>query len=520
VEATLNLPNDDSLTHLLVTVAGGGAGYVQSPEFPNPGGSSGGGTVGEFGTYGSGGAGTVDNQASGATGGGLSAISNGTNKSAGEGMDLSDVIIVAGGGGGGGNDGNTDATPGGDAGDNGNAAGGKGAATKEDIGAAGGGSDGAGGAAGTLDNSSGRGNAGKAGKDFDGSTWGAGGGVASNSYSSSGGAGYGGGGSSAPTINASSAAGGSYANANYATNEQFTPASNGGAAATDGGDGSVQLTFYAAPSVTTVAASSVGNSSATIEAAVNAQGLDTSALSLKYATDEATVAAGEGTAASVSPAQVTGSSDTTVTADVSGLSPGTTYYYRASATNSDGTTHGSTLSFTTTSPDPAPAPSGGGSAPAPAAPQPAPASTEPASVPSRPNTSTPTPSQSPLPPANPASSQVISRSVTLVGVETATRAQPRAMLNTPGQRIGKAPRVRATAGEPVKLIVQEGLEASERYEVLIKRRGGSYNELATVETDPAGAVQLPVVQFERTGTFVVAIRSSDSIAYVKLRVRG
>jgi len=49
---------------------------------------------------------------------------------------------------------------------------------------------------------------------------------------------------------------------------------------------------------------------------------------------------------------------------------------------------------------------------------------------------------------------------------------------------------------------------------------GEYNELATVETDPAGAVQLPVVQFERTGIFVVAIRSSYSIAYVKLRVRG
>ena len=94
------------------------------------------------------------------------------------------------------------------------------------------------------------------------------------------------------------------------------------------------------------------------------------------------------------------------------------------------------------------------------------------------------------------------------------------MLNAPGQRIGKAPRVRATVGEPVKLIVQEGLAASERYEVLIKRRGGEYNELAKVESDPAGAVQLPVVQFERTGTFVVAIRSSDSIAYVKLRVRG
>jgi len=431
-------------------------------------------------------------------------------------MVLSDLIIIAGGGGGGGG---AESTQGGDAGALSDPSRGNGAVTKGDIDAAGGGSDGAGGAAGKLDSGLGSGNA---GKDFDGSTWGAGGSAASGSPSSSGGAGYGGGGSSAATVYASSAAGGSYANINYVTSEEFTPDSNGGAADTDGGNGSVGLYFYAAPSVTTVAASSVGNSSATIEATVNAQGRNTSALSLKYATDEATVNGGGGTPASISPTEALGASETTVTADLTGLSPGTTYYYRASATNSGGTTHGSTLSFTTTAPDPdpAPAPSGGGSGSAPSAPQPAPASTEPASMPSGPNTSTPTPSQSPLPPANPASSQVISRSVTLVGVETATRAQPRAMLNTPGQRIGKAPRVRATAGEPVKLIVQEGLAASERYEVLIKRRGGSYNELATVETDPAGAVQLPVVQFERTGTFVVAIRSSDSIAYVKLRVRG
>ena len=47
------------------------------------------------------------------------------------------------------------------------------------------------------------------------------------------------------------------------------------------------------------------------------------------------------------PASATGSSDTAVSAALSGLTPNTTYYYRIVATNSAGTTNGAQQIFTT-----------------------------------------------------------------------------------------------------------------------------------------------------------------------------
>jgi hypothetical protein len=49
----------------------------------------------------------------------------------------------------------------------------------------------------------------------------------------------------------------------------------------------------------------------------------------------------------ITPTQATGSSNTTVTANLTDLQPSTTYYFRAAATNPDGTGYGSVLSFTT-----------------------------------------------------------------------------------------------------------------------------------------------------------------------------
>jgi hypothetical protein len=50
------------------------------------------------------------------------------------------------------------------------------------------------------------------------------------------------------------------------------------------------------------------------------------------------------------PDTVSGSSDTLVSANLAGLVPGTTYYFRVVATNSSGTTHGEEHSFTTLKP--------------------------------------------------------------------------------------------------------------------------------------------------------------------------
>jgi hypothetical protein len=103
-----------------------------------------------------------------------------------------------------------------------------------------------------------------------------------------------------------------------------------------------------APTTTTNAATSIGDTTATLNATVNANGADTTALTLRYSTSADSVA--EGISPSVTPSSVTGSTDTTVSALLTGLSPGTTYFFRVLATNSSGTNFGETLSFTTADP--------------------------------------------------------------------------------------------------------------------------------------------------------------------------
>ena len=123
--------------------------------------------------------------------------------------------------------------------------------------------------------------------------------------------------------------------------------------ATEAGD----ATFQPAPSVTrsfaisdvptttTSAATAVTRLAATLNATVNAQDKD-AATSFCYGTasnlNGCTSTAG-------TPTTVTGTTATAVSAGVTGLLPSTQYYFRASATNVNGTTTGSTLSFTTAS---------------------------------------------------------------------------------------------------------------------------------------------------------------------------
>ena len=97
------------------------------------------------------------------------------------------------------------------------------------------------------------------------------------------------------------------------------------------------------PTVATNEATLVSTSSATLNATVNANLFDT-AVSFSYATKadlSGAIVAATGT-------PVTGSTDKTSTAALTSLKPATKYYYRASATNSIGTSTGEIKNFTTT----------------------------------------------------------------------------------------------------------------------------------------------------------------------------
>jgi phosphodiesterase/alkaline phosphatase D-like protein len=97
------------------------------------------------------------------------------------------------------------------------------------------------------------------------------------------------------------------------------------------------------PSATTGAASGVTNTTATIAGSVNPNGLDTSyhfeyGTTPSYGTSTTAVDDGSGTGTD------------SVNAALSGLTQGTTYYYRLVATSVGGTTNGSQGTFTTTQP--------------------------------------------------------------------------------------------------------------------------------------------------------------------------
>ncbi len=95
------------------------------------------------------------------------------------------------------------------------------------------------------------------------------------------------------------------------------------------------------PAATTQAATAVGTASATLNGQVNANGASTT-VTFEYGP---TAAYGSTVTAAQSP--VTGSSNTAVSADISGLASGATYHFRVVAQNAGGTTYGGDLTFTT-----------------------------------------------------------------------------------------------------------------------------------------------------------------------------
>ena len=110
-----------------------------------------------------------------------------------------------------------------------------------------------------------------------------------------------------------------------------------------GGVGAITITIAAlVPAVAVGTSSSVSLSGATVETSVIAKGASTS-ITVEYGVDAALATK---TSVSVSGTR-TGIAASAVSHDLTGLNPGTNYYFRFVATNSVGTTLGSISSFTT-----------------------------------------------------------------------------------------------------------------------------------------------------------------------------
>ena len=97
------------------------------------------------------------------------------------------------------------------------------------------------------------------------------------------------------------------------------------------------------PSATTLAATAIGTTGATLNGTVNPSNNSTAA-SFDYGTDTAYGANVPGT-----PTPLTGSSATAVSAVLTGLTPGTTYHFRVNGANAAGTGHGNDVTFQTIS---------------------------------------------------------------------------------------------------------------------------------------------------------------------------
>jgi len=101
-----------------------------------------------------------------------------------------------------------------------------------------------------------------------------------------------------------------------------------------------------APAATSTAASSITSAGAILNGTVNANNAST-AVTFEYGTSTS-----YGTSVTASQSPVTGKTATTVSYTLTGLTPNTTYRYRVIGVNSEGTTNGGDMSFTTLVPNP------------------------------------------------------------------------------------------------------------------------------------------------------------------------
>jgi hypothetical protein len=114
------------------------------------------------------------------------------------------------------------------------------------------------------------------------------------------------------------------------------------AGGTSPGDEQTFTTLPEAPSVTTGAASSITQTTATLNALVNPNGEPVTECKLEYGT---TTSYGSSAPCGVSPGS--GHSDVAVSASITALAAATSYHYRVLATNAQGTGEGSDQTFTT-----------------------------------------------------------------------------------------------------------------------------------------------------------------------------
>jgi uncharacterized protein (TIGR02145 family) len=127
------------------------------------------------------------------------------------------------------------------------------------------------------------------------------------------------------------AAGTSYHIRAYATNS----------AGTAYGEDMTFVTLGQAPLATTLAATNITSSGATLNGTITANDLATT-VTFEYGTTTS-----YGLTANATPSEVTGNAATNASANISGLSPGVTYHFRIKAINSLGTVYGSDLTFMT-----------------------------------------------------------------------------------------------------------------------------------------------------------------------------
>jgi len=110
-------------------------------------------------------------------------------------------------------------------------------------------------------------------------------------------------------------------------------------------DFSWSVPSFSAPTVSTATASSIAASSATLGGNVTSNGGATvTTRGVVYSSSDATPTLGEGGVTNL----VSGSGTGSFSEEASGLSPATTYYYQAYATNSVGTSYGGVQTFSTT----------------------------------------------------------------------------------------------------------------------------------------------------------------------------
>ena len=100
-------------------------------------------------------------------------------------------------------------------------------------------------------------------------------------------------------------------------------------------------TICVAPSATTNPPSSVGTTTATLLGTVNGNSASTT-VTFEYGISDS-----YGSTVTATPGTVTGSSNTNVSANISGITPGQTYHYRVKAVNCGGTSDGLDQTFTT-----------------------------------------------------------------------------------------------------------------------------------------------------------------------------